>query len=212
MKPKQPWQRLRENRRQAERSIKLSLKNASVVSSVAQSCPTLCDPMNCSMPNFSVHHQSQSLLKLVSLESVVLSNHLILCLPLLILPSIFPRIRVFSNLSVLCIRWSKYWSFSFSISPSNEYGEDQFWWSICSSWWSRTYGLTGGRAPNRLRGRELLQYKAHMLHAWRPELSAEASQTFAGWGINETGISISGKCDTTQDFLKARRTLRDHIA
>ena len=121
MKPKQPWQRLRENRRQAERSIKLSLKNASVVSSVAQSCPTLCDPMNCSMPNFSVHHQSQSLLKLVSLESVVLSNHLILCLPLLILPSIFPRIRVFSNLSVLCIRWSKYWSFSFSISPSNEY-------------------------------------------------------------------------------------------
>ena len=63
---------------------------------------------------------SQSLLKLVSIESVMPSNHLILCHPLL-LPSIFPNIRVFSNDSTLCIRWPKYWSFSFSISPSNEY-------------------------------------------------------------------------------------------
>ena len=64
---------------------------------------------------------SQSLLKLMSIESVMLSNHLILCPPLLLLPSIFPSIRVFSNESVLCIRWPKYWSLSFSISPSNEY-------------------------------------------------------------------------------------------
>ena len=64
---------------------------------------------------------SWSLLKLVSIESVMLFNHLILWCPLLLLPSIFPRIRVFSNDSVLCIRWPKYWSFSFSISPSNEY-------------------------------------------------------------------------------------------
>ena len=64
---------------------------------------------------------SQSLLKLVSIESVMPSNHLILCHPLLLLPSIFPSIRVFSNESVLHIRWPKYWSFSFSISPSNEY-------------------------------------------------------------------------------------------
>ena len=63
---------------------------------------------------------SQSLLKLMSIESVMPSNHLILC-PLLFLPSIFPSIRVFSNESVLCIRWPKYWSFSFNISPSNEY-------------------------------------------------------------------------------------------
>ena len=63
---------------------------------------------------------SQSLLKLMSIQSVIPSNHLILCCPLLLLPSIFPRIRVFSNESALCIRWSKYWSFSFSISPSNE--------------------------------------------------------------------------------------------
>ena len=64
---------------------------------------------------------SQSLLKLMFIESVISSNHLILCHPLLLLPSIFPSIRVFSNESVLHIRWPKYWSFSFSISPSNEY-------------------------------------------------------------------------------------------
>ena len=64
---------------------------------------------------------SQSLLRLMSIESVMPSNHLILCCPLLLLPSIFPSIRIFSNESVLCIRWPKYWSFSFSISRSNEY-------------------------------------------------------------------------------------------
>ena len=66
-------------------------------------------------------NNSQSLLKLMSTESVMPSNHLILCQPLLLLPSIFPRIRVIFNESVLHIRWPKYWSFSFSISPSNEY-------------------------------------------------------------------------------------------
>ena len=64
---------------------------------------------------------SRSLLKLVFIKSVMPSNHLIFCHPLLLLPSIFPSIRVFSNESVLCIRWPKYWSFSFSISPSSEY-------------------------------------------------------------------------------------------
>ena len=64
---------------------------------------------------------SWSLLKLISIESLMSSDHLILCHPLLLPPSIFPRIRVFSNESVLCIRWPTYWSFSFSISPSNEY-------------------------------------------------------------------------------------------
>ena len=89
-------------------------------SSVVQSCPTLCNPMDCSMPGFLVHHQSRSLLKLMSIESVIPSNHLILCCPLLP-PSIFSNIRVFSNESVLCIKWPKYWSFSFGISPSSEY-------------------------------------------------------------------------------------------
>ena len=64
---------------------------------------------------------SRSLLKLMFIESVMPSNHLILCRPLILLPSIFPIIRVFSNESVLCLRWPKYWSFSFNISPSNEY-------------------------------------------------------------------------------------------
>ena len=66
---------------------------------------------------------SRSLLKLIPIESVMPSNHLILCCPLLLLPSIFPSIRVFSNMSVLHVRWPKYWSFSFSISPSNECSE-----------------------------------------------------------------------------------------
>ena len=64
---------------------------------------------------------SWSLLKLMSIESVMLPNHLILCCPLLLLPSVFPSIKVFSNELALCIRWPKYWSFNFSISPSNEY-------------------------------------------------------------------------------------------
>ena len=65
--------------------------------------------------------KSESLLKLMSIESVMPSNHLILCHPVLLLPSIFPTIRVFSTESALCIRWSKYWSFSLNISPSNEH-------------------------------------------------------------------------------------------
>ena len=91
-----------------------------LVSSVAQSCPTLCNPMDYSTPAFPVHHQLLELLKLTSIESVMPSSHLILCHPLL-LPSVSPSIRVFSNESVLHIKWPKYWSFSFSISPSNEH-------------------------------------------------------------------------------------------
>ena len=87
--------------------------------SVAQSCLTLCDHMSYSTP-FTI---SWSLLKLMSIESMIPSNHLILChpRPLLLLPSIFSSIRVFSNELALCIRWPEYWNFSFSISLSNEY-------------------------------------------------------------------------------------------
>ena len=77
--------------------------------------------MNRSTPGLPVHHQLPSLLKLMSIESVKPSSHLILCCPLLLLPPIPPSIRVFSNESTLRIRWPKYWSFSFSISPSNEH-------------------------------------------------------------------------------------------
>ena len=80
------------------------------------------------MPAFLVHHKLLELLKLLSIQLVMSSNHLILCCPLLILSSIFPSIRVFSNDSVLRIRWSKYWSFGFSISPSNEYSGLIFFW------------------------------------------------------------------------------------
>ena len=91
-------------------------------------------PVDCSLPGSSVHgifqarilewvaiFFSRSLLKLMSIESVMPSNHLILCRLLLLLPSVFPSIRVFSKESVLHIRWPRYWSFSFSLSPSNEY-------------------------------------------------------------------------------------------
>ena len=90
-------------------------------SSVAQLCLTFCNPMNHSTPGLPVHHQLWSLLKLRSIKSVMPSKDLILWHPLLLLPSIFPSIRVFSNESVLCIRWPKYWRFSFSISPFNEH-------------------------------------------------------------------------------------------
>ena len=86
-------------------------------SSIAQSCLTLCDPMNCRTPALPIHHQSRSPPKLMPIESVMPSNNLILCHPLLLLPSIFPSIRIFSNESALCIRWPKYWSFSFSEHP-----------------------------------------------------------------------------------------------
>ena len=92
--------------------------------SVQFNCSVVSDslrPHDCSMPGFPVHHNSRSLPKLMCVELMMPSNHLILCRPLLILPSIFPSLRVFSNESVLHIRWPKYWSFSFSISPSYEY-------------------------------------------------------------------------------------------
>ena len=89
--------------------------------SVAQSCPTLCDPMNPARQASLSITNSQSSFKLMSIELVMPSNHLILCHPLLLPPSIFPSIRVFSNDSVLRIRWPKYWSFSSSISPSIEH-------------------------------------------------------------------------------------------
>ena len=84
----------------------------SVLCLVAQSCPPLCDPRDCSPPDSA---------QFMPIQSVMLSDHLIFCCPFFLLFSIFPSIRVFSNESALHIRWSKYWSFSFSNSPSNEY-------------------------------------------------------------------------------------------
>ena len=89
-------------------------------SSVAQLCPTLCDPVNRSKPGLPVHHKLLEFTQTHAIESVTPSSHLILCRPLL-LPTIPPSIRVFSNELTLHISWPKYWSFSFSISPSNEH-------------------------------------------------------------------------------------------
>ena len=95
-------------------------QSESVISSVAQWCPTLCNPVDCTMPGFPVHHQLPEPAQThVYGVSDAISNHLILCCPLLLLRSIFPSIRVFSNESVLHIRWPQYWGFSFSISPEN---------------------------------------------------------------------------------------------
>ena len=90
-------------------------------SSVAHLCLTPCDPMNRSTPGLQSITNCWTPPRPMSIESVMPSNHLLLCCPLLLPPSIFPSVRVFSNESALCIRWPKYWSFSFNISPSNEH-------------------------------------------------------------------------------------------
>ena len=104
--------------------LPLSLIHAAInngFSSVTQLCPTLCDLMDCSTPGLPVHHHFPEFSQTQVRQVGEPSNHLILCRPLLLLPSTFPSIRVFSNESTLRIRWPKYWSFSFSISPSNEH-------------------------------------------------------------------------------------------
>ena len=112
------------NNNSSLRPTKVSSTNSNLMTLLAvhslKLCVNLCDPMDYSMPSLSFTI-SQSLLKFMSIESVIQSNNLILCRPLLLLPSIIPSIRVFSNVSVLHIRWPKYWSFNFNISPSNGY-------------------------------------------------------------------------------------------
>ena len=103
------------------------IKVSVLLSSVTQLCLTICNPMDCSTLALPVHHQLSELTQTHVHRVSEPSNHLILCFPLLLLPLIFPNIRIFSNESVLCIRWSKYWSFSFNISPSNEYSVHQGW-------------------------------------------------------------------------------------
>ena len=104
------------------RLCRYTIHYVSSVSSVAQSCLTLCNPPWAAACQASLSiTNSQGPLKLKSIKLVMPSNHLILCHPLLLLPSIFPSIRFFSSESALCIRWLKYWSFTFSINPSNEY-------------------------------------------------------------------------------------------
>ena len=111
-------------------------------SSVAQSCPTFSDSMDCSTPDLPVHHQLLELPKPIFIELVMPSNHLILCHLLLLLPSVFPSIRIFSSESILHISWPKYWSFSFSISPFIEYLGLTGLISLQSKGLSRVFSIT----------------------------------------------------------------------
>ena len=129
------------------KSICFQIRFSSVqFSSVAQLCPTLCDPMNRSTPGLPVHHQLLEFIQTHVHESVMPSNHLILCRPLLFLPLIPPSIRVFSNESTLRMRWPKYWSFSLNISPSNDQDWSPLGWtgwvSLQSKGLSRVFSNT----------------------------------------------------------------------
>ena len=116
-------------------------------SSVAQPCPTLCDPMNCSTPGLPVHHNSRSSLRFTFVESVMPSSRLILCRLRLLLPPIPPNVKVFSNESTLHMRWPKYWSFSLvSFLPKKSQGwspsEWTGWISLQSKGLSRVFSNT----------------------------------------------------------------------
>ena len=135
-------------------------------SSVTQSCQTLCNPMDCSAPDFPVHQQLPELTHM-SIESMMPSNHLILC-RLLLLPSIFPSIRVFSNESVLHIRWPKYWNFSFNI-PMNI--QDWFplgwtgWIFLLSKELSRVFSNTTVQ-KHQFFGAQLSLWSNSHIHTW----------------------------------------------
>ena len=139
-------------------------------SSVAQSCPTFCDPMNCSMPGLPAITNSRSSLKFTSIESVMPSSHLILWHPLLLLPPIPPSIRVFSNESTLRMRWPKYWSFSFSISTSkNTHDQSPLGWtdwiSLQSKGLSRVFSNTTVQKHQFFGAQPSSQSNSH-IHTW----------------------------------------------
>ena len=123
---------------------------------------------------------SRSLLKLLSIESVMPSNHLILCWPLLLLPSIFPSIRVFSNESVLCIRWPKYWSFSFSISPSSEYSRLV---SFRIEWFDLLAGQGALKSPPA-QFESINSSELSLLYGPRLFMALVSAQSFALWLLN----------------------------
>ena len=137
------------------------------VSSVAQSCPTLCDSMNCSMPCLPVHHQLPQFTQTHAHQVVMPSSHLILCRPLLLLPPTPPSIRVFLNESTLRMRWPKYWSFSFIISLSKEHpGLISFRWngwiSLQSKGLSRVFSNTTVQKDQFFRAQLSSQSNSHI--------------------------------------------------
>ena len=152
-------------------------------SSVTQSCPTLCDSMDWSMPGFPVHHQLLELAQTHVHRLGMPSNHLILCCPLLLLPSILPSTRVFSKESVFHIRLPKYWNFSFSISPSNEYSRlisfRMDWLDILA-----LQGTLKSFLPQHISKASILQYSAFFIvqlsHPYTGKTIALTRWTFVG--------------------------------
>ena len=138
-------------------------------SSVTQSCPTLCDPMNCSTPGLPVHHQLPEF-KLMSIEAVMPSSHLILCHPLLLLPPIPPSIRLFSNESTLLMKWPKYWSFTLaSVLPKKSQGwspsEWTGWISLQSKGLSRVFSNTTVQ-KHQFFGAQISSQSNSHIHTW----------------------------------------------
>ena len=139
-------------------------------SSVPQLCPTLCNPMKLSTLGLHVHHQLPESSQTMSIESVMPSNHLILCHSLLLLPQISPSIRVFSNEWALHVRWPKYWSFSFSIIPSKEHPglislEWTGWISLQAKGLSRVFSNTTVQ-KHQLFGAQLSSQSNSHIHTW----------------------------------------------
>ena len=137
---------------------------------VAQSCPTLCDPMNRSTPGLPVHHQLLEFTQTPSIKSVMPSSHLILGHPLLLLPPILPSIIVFSSESTLHMRWPKYWSFSFSIIPSKVQqgwspSEWTGWISLQSKGLSRVFSNTTVQKHQFFGAQPSSQSNSH-IHTW----------------------------------------------
>ena len=132
------------------------------------SCVQPCDPMDWSTPGLRVHHNLLELTEIMSIKSVMPSNHLILCHPLLQMSSIFPRIRVFSSESVLCIRWPKYWSFSFSISQSVSQSVQSLShvWLFVTPWTTArqaSLSTTNSRSPPKPTSTELVMSSKHLI-------------------------------------------------
>ena len=139
-------------------------------SSVTQSCPTLCDPINHSTPGHPVHHQLPEFTQIMSIELVMPSSHLILCRSLLLLPPIPTSIRVFSNELTLRMRWPKYWSFTFSIIPSKEHQhwsalEWTGWISLQSKGLSRVFSNTTLQ-KHQFFGAQLSSQSNSRIHTW----------------------------------------------
>ena len=163
-------------------------KNIAQFSSVVQWCPTLCDPMDCSTSGFPVHHQLPEFTQthVHRVGDVIQPSHPV---PLLLLPSIFPSIRVFSNELALHIRWPKYWSFNFSISPSNEYSLVSFridWFDLLA-----VQGTLKSLLQHHSLKASVLQCSAFfMVQLSHPYMTTEKTTGFTKWTFVSKVMSL----------------------